>query len=349
MRTASLFATSLFAGCMAAAESAHVRVRPIHSVTTGFGAEIEISDDIVAHALPAEYVLQVVNAINRHHVVVFRGLGARLNMSSHVMFAKQLGHVDVETSSPPSYVNQDVHLSEDLETRKSVDKAATCVDVKSNTTCRCGCSSSMWLQDSIRGVRARQIASNEPVEVFKVVTSPEDVLSFGEGWHTDLTFYEDPPTHAVLVGRDLPPQGLGKTSFFSSARCYDLLPSQIKEAIEDLWSVHTDKVDHRAVHPLVRRQADGRRVLYVNRQMSRQIVESREGSYVEMEGGQELLQALFDHIGAQCGSSETLEVEWHPDDLVIWDEVATQHSATHDYTGYRREMHRVLLNGMHHS
>lgn len=250
-----------------------------------------------------------------------------------------------------------------MPSRSDQMNSTTCLD-ETKRTCMNGCKQQAWLQKGIRAARAAQLDANEPPEVFKVVTLPTDALSFGEGWHTDLTFYKRPPTTAVLIGRDVP-TGLGATTFFSTADCYDSLPTQTKEAIEELWSVHTDKVGNQAFHPLVKRTADGRRVLYVNRQMTRRIVDPPyikdpydEDDKPDQESARDealevtraaLLKKLFNHIGV-CGQAKSaLRLDWQSQDLVLWDEVATQHSAVHDYVGHRREMHRVLISGLHYN
>ena len=49
-----------------------------------FGAEVAIEEDVPAHSLSLEGVKQITRALDKHHVLIFRGLGNRLNMTEHV-------------------------------------------------------------------------------------------------------------------------------------------------------------------------------------------------------------------------------------------------------------------------
>lgn len=70
------------------------------------------------------------------------------------------------------------------------------------------------------------------------------LLSYGagnppdtDGWHTDLTFQQNPPFASVLVARDLPPVG-GDTLWSSLCAAYDALPDDVKAHVADKVAVH---------------------------------------------------------------------------------------------------------------
>ncbi len=44
-------------------------------------------------------------------------------------------------------------------------------------------------------------------------------------------------------------------------------------------------------------------------------------------------------------SVDVATFRWEPGSVAIWDNRATWHNAKNDYRGYRREMHRITLDG----
>lgn len=55
-----------------------------------------------------------------------------------------------------------------------------------------------------------------------------------------------------------------------------------------------------------------------------------------------ILAALFEH----CQKPEfQARLRRHPGDVTMWDNRATWHKAINDYHGFRREMHRVTVEG----
>ena len=62
---------------------------------------------------------------------------------------------------------------------------------------------------------------------------------------------------------------------------------------------------------------EGVRVLYVTQVMTREILE------LPSEESEDLLEELFAHLYAP---ERVYEHEWREDDLVIWDNIATQHA-----------------------
>ena len=58
-----------------------------------------------------------------------------------------------------------------------------------------------------------------------------------DGWHTDLTFRQDPPFASILVARDVPAYG-GDTMWASMCAAYDALPASLQTYFSDLKAVH---------------------------------------------------------------------------------------------------------------
>lgn len=202
-------------------------------------------------------------------------------------------------------------------------------------------------------------------EIALVVKEPHQRDNIGGGWHTDHSYDAEPALGSVLVARELPPQG-GATSFASMADAHDALPDDLRRAIAGARAVHSarhvfgsranayeatreTRADGRignaaaadvlddVVHPVViTHPLSGRKVLYVNPGFTTAIVGLPE------DESRDLLAALYAH----CVRPEfQTRFEWRPGSVALWDNRATWHYAHNDYHGFRREMHRITIEG----
>jgi taurine dioxygenase len=200
-------------------------------------------------------------------------------------------------------------------------------------------------------------------EVMRVFKEKEDKVNFGGGWHSDMTFLEKPPLGSILYAKDIPPYG-GDTMFANQYMAYDALSSGMKRTLESLNAVHSANaqygVDGRSeasknnakrsmkpmtsedaaeevVHPVVRTHPEtGRKTIYVNVGFTQRF----EG-WTKKES-QPLLRWLYEH----CAKPEfTCRFAWAKNSVAFWDNRCAQHYALNDYHGFRREMHRVTVEG----
>jgi taurine dioxygenase len=182
---------------------------------------------------------------------------------------------------------------------------------------------------------------------------------FGGGWHTDLSFLDQPPGGSVLCAIEVPPYG-GDTMFCSQQAAWDTLPEPMKSLLAGRRIAHVGKpygikwappleeqamkgstkrgdpeADRERWHPAVlTHPVTGRQGLYVNPTYSLRI----EGMSEDMS--RPILEQLFAH----CALPEhCLRIRWSPRMVVIWDNYATQHYAINDYHGFRREMRRATF------
>ena len=168
-------------------------------------------------------------------------------------------------------------------------------------------------------------------------------------WHTDGTPQKCPPGAAVMRPILLPSVG-GDTMWASMNAAYEALSSRYQRLLDGLEAVHSTAAVARHfpeggpdifgegesnVHPVVIRDADGRRLLYVNSNYTERIVGMNlpESDY--------LLRMLFEHINTP---EFHVRLRWQADTVVVWDERATQHRGVVDYTE-RRVLRRMNIKG----
>lgn len=184
-------------------------------------------------------------------------------------------------------------------------------------------------------------------------------LTFGAGWHTDFTFQPLPPSLTLLYGIDVPPAG-GDTLYCNLYRAYEALSPGMKQLLEGLTAVHSsvrsygpnakmkDHMENMRIvndtaepptreHPVIRTHpVTGRKALWVN-----PVYTIRFKNMSEAESAP-ILKYLNDFA---VNPSFTCRVRWAPGTLTMWDNRCTQHCATADYQGHRREMLRTTVAG----
>ncbi|MCH7788713.1 MAG: TauD/TfdA family dioxygenase [Acidobacteria bacterium] len=192
----------------------------------------------------------------------------------------------------------------------------------------------------------------EHPEIVKIVSN-DKVQYAASGWHSDVTWREEPSMGSILRGVVIPPAG-GDTCFADSTAAYDRLSDSFKSWIDDLYAIHdfTNVFGQRlseedraakqaefppARHPVVRTHPDtGAKGIYTNRSF----VDHIEG--VSAEDGEKIITTLEQSImdpSVQC------RVRWAPDTFVMWDNRCVQHFATNDFWPQTRHVERVTIIG----
>ncbi len=182
---------------------------------------------------------------------------------------------------------------------------------------------------------------------------------FAEGWHSDWSFLDTPPSATMLYGREIPAHG-GDTLYANQIAAYEALDDAMKERIDGLTGVHSarrgyskqgqygekDKGRSMAIiysddamatqlHPLVQVHPEtGRKALFLS-----------PGYTIDIEGmdsaeAQELLMELYTH---QAKNEFIYRHSWSPDMLTMWDNRSVIHAATGGYQGHRRLLQRITL------
>ena len=187
------------------------------------------------------------------------------------------------------------------------------------------------------------------------------ISTFGNAWHSDFSFLEEPPLGSVLYAREAPSHG-GDTLFANMYAAYEALSPGLRRVLDGLNAIHAGKpygvggvteaiavsrsigiernrpdADREIVHPAVRvHPATGRKALFVN-----SIYTTRFEGMTAAES-----KPLLDFLYAHATQPEfTCRLRWRSGDLAVWDNRCTLHYAVNDYDGQRRLMHRTTIKG----
>lgn len=189
------------------------------------------------------------------------------------------------------------------------------------------------------------------------------IADAGRYWHSDLSYMAEPSRGSILYAIEIPSEGgapLGDTLWASAAAAYEALDEDMRNRLDGLeatFSLHRrfnkivadgnkdaamtesqkEKVPE-VIHPVVRRHpVTGRKSIFVNEGHTSHILGLPE------DESRELLDFLWTH----CRRPEfTYRHHWKPGDVVMWDNIPTQHIAISDYAlPQRRLLHRTTLTG----
>ena len=168
-----------------------------------------------------------------------------------------------------------------------------------------------------------------------------------EGWHTDVTFAEQPPMGSILRSIAVPASG-GDTMWLNLEAAYAGLSPSMQQYASTLRAVHAapraafvvgDKSGAviKNTHPVIRTHSvTGRKCLFVNPGFTR---------YIEGLNRNES-NALLEMFHAHCGQDEyQVRWKWQPDTIAMWDNQCTQHRVVADNLEALRKMERITLQG----
>lgn len=173
-------------------------------------------------------------------------------------------------------------------------------------------------------------------EVINVLKREHETTNFGGIWHSDTSYFAEPPMGSVLLALEVPPYG-GDTLFANQYLAYEALSPGLKHTLSTLKGVSTSsKADasktredrikdsgHKsdvleAVHPVVRTHPEtGRKSLYVNIAHTSHFESWTEGESTP------LLQFLFQH---QIKPEFTCRFRWDVGSIAFWDNRCALHN-----------------------
>ncbi len=173
----------------------------------------------------------------------------------------------------------------------------------------------------------------------------------GRSWHTDGTTYTKLGLVTMLYGVECPAEG-SDTLIADTAAAWEALPPERRAELEKVQVVHSRlklfqkykaqlseddmRNMHDVVHPIVvTSPVDGRKALFLTK-----------GSTKGMVGmSDEDAHKLMDEL-VQFATQERFVYRhrWRPHDILIWNDLATVHSATsYDETKYDRLVYRAWM------
>lgn len=196
------------------------------------------------------------------------------------------------------------------------------------------------------------------VENGKPLGNPKE----GFGWHTDLSYMKHPTAYTVLYGVEIPAQG-ADTLYCNTRMMLSKLPDNLRKRIEHVKGLHSYvymrmgnaayrsnnevQVDLRkdqiarvpdVTHPLVRTHpVDGTKSVYLGGDCLADFVgmDSEEAAQLRSALFQFALRPEFQYAH-----------KWRKNDVVIWDNRFTMHTATeYDRARYRRLIWRTSVRG----
>jgi len=177
----------------------------------------------------------------------------------------------------------------------------------------------------------------------------------GETFHTDHSNHPRPPKATTLFAVQLPSRG-GDTHYVNTHHAYDDLPQAMKDRLKGLRAMHVyqskfsprtlGKIDEASlrdvpppgIHPLVQRHPENHRLaLYLNPVR----MEAIEG--MADDDALVLIRELMAHATQPIYEYRH---QWHPGDMVIWDNRSVMHQANTNYDmSERRYLYRLMLQG----
>lgn len=178
-------------------------------------------------------------------------------------------------------------------------------------------------------------------------------------WHTDVTFVEAYPEASILRGVVVPEAG-GDTLFANTVTAYGDLPGQLRSFADTGWALHSNEYDYAAVFD----QANDEEVAYFRKTFASTVYETEHplvrvhpetgerslvlGHFIKKilglssQDSARLFAILQEHVTTP---ENVVRWKWQANDVVIWDNRATQHRAVADFGSQRRTVRRVTLNG----
>lgn len=208
------------------------------------------------------------------------------------------------------------------------------------------------------GKSAKELVANHESDDVVVPT-----VRASRGWHTDITFEPVPSDYAILKLLSIPENGGGDTLWASGYEAYEQLSPHYKELLEKLTALHSGQFFHQVTskrgdevydkprgnpanvgnklftsHPVIRTNpVTGWKSVFVNPGFTKKI------HGITPDESASLLDLLFRNLSQ--GHDGQVRFKWHENDVAIWDNRSTFHSATFDFDTDDRLGHRVLSIG----
>ena len=159
-------------------------------------------------------------------------------------------------------------------------------------------------------------------------------------WHTDSSYFSEPPAFTALRAVTVPESG-GATLFSDQYRAADRLDADLRARLVGRNVRHRvsglEDQDGESRHPLLRRHpVTGRTALFLSTPERCDAIDGYEDGEA---------QALIADLYAMSTADEVFRHVWQPGDVVMWDDRSTLHKADHSAVVGDRVMHRAMVAG----
>lgn len=181
-------------------------------------------------------------------------------------------------------------------------------------------------------------------------------------WHTDVTFVPEVPRYSILRGVEIPSIG-GDTVWSNTHTAFEDLPAELKTLAEKVWAIHSNKFDYAAFAYLSEsKEQDAEKYLKYREVFAKNEYETRHplvfthpetgnkhlllGGFIRQFEGYSTAEStsIYEILQSYVTRLEnTVRWNWQQGDLIIWDNLATQHYAIADYDE-RRIVRRVTVS-----
>jgi len=196
-------------------------------------------------------------------------------------------------------------------------------------------------------------------EIVRIIKAPNEKNQWGENWHCDVSYNEEPSKAVILKSIKIPPVG-GDTVFANMELAWNTLDKKIKNKVKNRKAIHSslgasfflknfksmksngNLGEYSNQHPIVRTHPETRKkILFVNWTYTKKIVG------IKKRESDKLLQLIFKH---QARLDLTCRFKWTKNAVAIWDNRSVNHYAISDFfpgrgLGYERIMDRVSIKG----
>jgi taurine dioxygenase len=170
---------------------------------------------------------------------------------------------------------------------------------------------------------------------------PIGLADAGKVWHTDLSYMDRPSRCSLLYAHEVPRDDdgkpLGDTLFASTIRAYAALPEATRKRIAGLRAVHSylhifDKIS-------AKKRVGAANLVPLTEEQKKKVPDVTHPVVITHPHTRE----LTDHA---IRPEFVYRHSWREGDLLMWDNISTQHLAMHDYAlPRRRRMHRTTVQG----
>lgn len=198
------------------------------------------------------------------------------------------------------------------------------------------------------------------------ITHDEHRPGTENGWHTDVTWMEEPSLGSIAQCVIVPPIG-GDTLFADSHAAYLGLPQKLQERLKYIDGIndyalflrgHSGKalpaeivgalkqeIPFGVSHPVLRTHPEtGKTALYIHGGFLRHdsLHDRRTGESLDASESKQLVTFLTQQHGRP---EYVCRFKWAPGSIAFWDNRAVQHYAASDYYPHKRLLRRVTVSG----